>query len=227
MLKVAVVTDGSYGDRTYDTIKEDFDVEFIEIEPPASAFIDEIEVPEEVIEKIQGIDILITYTLHPDLTLDLVEILHDKVGWVIVAAWRGEGFKNQLESLGNVTCPENMCDLRENGNPVFDEFVAKFGMPIVKINCQGDKIVDIKVLRSSPCGATLFVAEEMIGQEIDDLPVKAGLRIQHYPCRAAKMRLFTDDECKKEMAANFHKEAFEKALKRAALGQKNLRFRLH
>jgi hypothetical protein len=27
------------------------------------------------------------------------------------------------------------------------------------------------------------------------------------------MRLFTDDECKKEMAANFHKEAFQEALK--------------
>jgi hypothetical protein len=26
------------------------------------------------------------------------------------------------------------------------------------------------------------------------------------------MRLFADDECKKEMTANFHKEAFEEAI---------------
>ncbi|WP_414469937.1 DUF166 domain-containing protein [Methanobacterium sp. ACI-7] len=213
MLKVIIVTDGPYGERAYEYISKEFDTKFIEVEKPTSMFVDEIEIPEDILSKIEGADILITYTIHPDLTFDLVELLHDKVGWVIVAAWRGEGFKNQLESLGNVTCPENMCDLEENGNPVFDEFVAKFGRPIVKINCQGDKIVDIDVVRSSPCGSTYFVAEDMIGKDVEDLPIRAGLRIQHYPCRAPKMRLFTDDECKKEMAANFHKEAFENALK--------------
>ena len=28
------------------------------------------------------------------------------------------------------------------------------------------------------------------------------------------MRLFADDECKKDMASNFHKEAFEDAISR-------------
>jgi hypothetical protein len=80
------------------------------------------------------------------------------------------------------------------------------------VNCQGDKVVDVEVLRCSPCGSTQFVAEEMVGENTDTIPIKAGLRIQHYPCRAPKMRLFADDECKKEMAANFHKEAFQEAL---------------
>ncbi len=44
--------------------------------------------------------------------------------------------------------------------------------------------------------------------------MKAGLRVQHYPCRAPKMRLFSDDECKKEMAATMHSEAFERALRK-------------
>ena len=213
-MKVIIVTDGPYGERAYEHISKEFDTEFIELEQPISMFMDEIEIPEEVVKKIESADILITYTLHPDLTLDLVEMLHDKVGWVIVAAWKGEGFKNQLERFGNVTCPENMCDLREIGNSTFDEFVSKFGRPIVKINCQTDKIVDIEVLRSSPCGSTFFVAEEMIGEDLENVPIKAGLKLQHYPCRASKMRLFTDDECKKEMAADFHKKAFEEALKK-------------
>lgn len=212
MIKIAIVTDGPYGDRAYDTIKDDFNADFIEIESPTSAFADEIEIPEDAVKRIEEAHLLITYTLHPDLTLDLVEALHSSVEWVIVAAWRGKGFKSQLEGLGNVTCPENMCDLEENGNPVFDEFVSKFGRPIVRINCQGDKIADIEVLRGSPCGSTTFVAEELVGEDLDDLPIKAGLKIQHYPCRAAKMRLFADDECKKDLAANFHKEAFEKAI---------------
>ena len=177
-------------------------------------FADEIDIPDSALKQLKSADLLITYTLHPDLTLDLVEMIHNDVEWIIVAAWRGEGFKNQVERFGNVTCPENMCDLEENGNLIFDEFVSKFGRTIVKINCQGDKIVNIEVVRSSPCGATHFVAEDMIGKDIEDLPVKAGLRIQHYPCRAPKMRLFADDECKKDMASNFHKEAFEDALKK-------------
>lgn len=211
-MKIAIVTDGPYGERAYATIKEEFDCDYIVMEAPVSTFMDEIELPPETISQMEKADIVLTYVLHPDLTLDLVDALHDNVEWIIVGAWRGEGFKNQLENYGNVTCPENMCDLTENGNPIFDEFVSKFGRPVVRVNCQGDKVVDVEVLRCSPCGSTHFVAEEMVGEKTETLPIKAGLRIQHYPCRAPKMRLFTDDECKKEMAANFHKEAFQEAL---------------
>ncbi|HEX3014298.1 MAG TPA: DUF166 family protein, partial [Methanobacterium sp.] len=177
MLKVAIATDGPYGERAYEYISKEFDTDFVELEQPVSMFMDEIEIPEDALKRLESADILITYVLHPDLTLDLVEILHNKVEWVIVAAWRGKGFKNQLERLGNVTCPENMCDLQENGNPVFDEFVSKFGRPIVEIVVENNKVKEIKVLRSSPCGSTFFVAEEMIGQDLEDLPIKAGLRL--------------------------------------------------
>ncbi|MGA2676018.1 MAG: DUF166 family protein [Methanobacterium sp.] len=43
------------------------------------------------------------YVLHPDLTLELVERLHNKVEWIIIAAWRAEDFKNQVERFENVT----------------------------------------------------------------------------------------------------------------------------
>ncbi|MGA2676019.1 MAG: DUF166 family protein [Methanobacterium sp.] len=84
---------------------------------------------------------------------------------------------------------------------------------MVKISCENDKIAEIQVLRTSPCGSTLFVADEMIGQDLKDLPIKTGLKLQHYTCRASQIRLITGDECKKELASNFHKTAFEEALK--------------
>jgi hypothetical protein len=99
MLKLAIVTDGPYGDRTYDTICQEFDCDYIELEQPDSMFMDDVEIPVEVMEKLQSVDLIISYILHPDLVLELVEQLHDKVGWIIVGAWRGEGFKNQLEQL--------------------------------------------------------------------------------------------------------------------------------
>ena len=84
-------------------------------------------------------DLIISYILHPDIVLEIVEQLHEKVGWIIVGAWKGEGFKNQLEQYENVNCPENMCDLEENGDPIFDEFVSKFGKPIVEIEIEGNQ----------------------------------------------------------------------------------------
>ena len=144
-MRVAIITDDSYGERAYETIKEEFDSEYILIDPPGSAFMDEIDISPEIINNLEKFDLILSYVLHPDLALDLVEALHDKVEWIIVGAWKGEWFKNQLESYGNVTCPENMCDLTENGNAAFDEFVSVFGKPEVRVNCQGDKVVDVEV----------------------------------------------------------------------------------
>jgi hypothetical protein len=217
-LKVIIVTDGPYGDRTYDIIRKEFDCEFVELEKPDSMFIDDIEIPSDAMRKLETADLIISYILHPDLVIELVEKLHNKVGWIIVGAWRGEGFKSQLEQYENVNCPENMCDLEENGDYIFDEFVSKFGKPIVEIECEGNSVTVVRVLRSSPCGSTFFVADEMVGEDIKDLPIKAGLKLQHYPCRAPKLRLFVD-ECKKGIASNFHRDAFEDAIEKR--NQKN------
>jgi hypothetical protein len=217
-LKVVIVTDGPYGDRTYDIIRKEFDCEFLELEQPDSMFIDDIEIPSDAMRKLETADLIISYILHPDLVIELVEKLHNKVGWIIVGAWRGEGFKSQLEQYENVNCPENMCDLEENGDHIFDEFVSKFGKPIVEIECEGNSVTVVRVLRSSPCGSTFFVADEMVGEDIKDLPIKAGLKLQHYPCRAPKLRLFVD-ECKKGIASNFHRDAFEDAIEKR--NQKN------
>ncbi|MCZ3367176.1 MULTISPECIES: DUF166 domain-containing protein [Methanobacterium] len=219
MLKVVIATDGPYGERAFENIKKDFDTEFIELEQPTSMFMDEIDIPADALAKIKQANILITYTQHPDLTLDLVDMVNKDVDYIIVAAWKGEGFKNQLEGYENVTCPYIMCELEENGNEMFDEFTSKIGKPKVNITLEDGKIAIIDVIRSSPCGSTTFVADYISDKyfssdDLENIPTEAGLKLQHYPCRAAKMRLFSDEECKKEMASGFHKDAFEEGIKR-------------
>ncbi len=218
MLKVAIVTDGPYGDRAYDTIKKEFKTTFIELQQPSSLFMDEIELPEEYIKEIEDANILLTYTTHPDLTLELVERFAGKVDWIIVAAWQGEGFKNQLISFDNIICPYIMCELEEIGDPIFDEFVSLIGKPEVELEWHNDEIKDIKVLRTSPCGSTFFVAEYLKDKyqnqkpDLQDFPREAGLKLQHYPCRAPKIRLFSPEECKKERASGLHRDAFTNAI---------------
>ena len=232
MLKVVIITDGPYGERAYGNIKKEFETTFIELEKPSATFMDEIEIPEDKIKEIKRANILITYTIHPDLTLELVEKFTDEVDWIIVASWRGEGFKNQLESYDNVICPYIMCELEEIGDPVYDKFVSHIGRPEVYFSLYGDKIKDIIVLKSSPCGSTEFVAEyikeKYIGEKLDSrtLPTEAGLKLQHYPCRAAKLRLFSDEECKKLRASGLHKDAFEEAINFAkkSLEQRKIKF---
>ncbi len=213
MIKVSIVTDGPYGDRTYDTVCADFKCDFVELEQPDSMFMDDIEIPDKVLTNLKTADLVISYILHPDLLLEMVEQIHENVGWIIVAAWRGEGLKNQLESFGNVNCPDTMCELEENGDPIYDEFVSKYGKPIVEIELEGNIVTNVEVIRSAPCGSTDFVAREMVGENIGNLPIKAGLKVQLFPCRAPKLRLFLD-ECKKGLAANFHSDAFQEAIDR-------------
>lgn len=211
MIKIIVVTDGPYGDRTFDTICEDFETVFIELDEPDSMFMDDVEVPEDILTELKSADLIISYILHPDLVLEMVEEIHGDVGWIIVAAWRGEGLKNQLEAYGNVSCPDTMCELEENGDPVYDEFVSKYGKPVVEIELEGNKVKDVHVIRSAPCGSTLYVSKEIVGEDINNLPTRAGLKVQLFPCRAPKLRLFVD-ECKKGLASNFHSQAFQEAI---------------
>ena len=221
-MKVVILSDGPYGNRAYENIKEIFKTDFIKIEAPSDMFFDEkIEIPKEQTRKIEGANIIISYISHPDLSLDIVNTFADKVDWIIIASWKGEGLKNQLMIKNNVSCPYIMCELEKNGNPIYDKFVSKIGRPKVDLILEEGKIKDIIVIRSSPCGSTSFVSkyigEKYKNQVFDEenLPREAGLLIQHYPCRAGKIRLFTDEECKKEKASGLHKEAFEKALKKS------------
>lgn len=213
MIKVIIVTDGPYGDRTFDTICEDFETVYLELEQPDSMFMDDVEVPEDILMELRTTDLVISYILHPDLVLEMVEQIHEDVGWIIVAAWRGEGLKNQLEDYGNVSCPDTMCELEENGDPVYDEFVSKFGKPVVDIQMEGNKVTNVDVIRAAPCGSTYYVSKEMVGEDVANLPTRAGLKVQLFPCRAPKLRLFVD-ECKKGLASNFHSQAFQDAIDR-------------
>ena len=57
-------------------------------------FDDDIEIPQEQADKIEKANILISYISHPDLALDIMYRFADKVDWIIIASWKGDGLKN-------------------------------------------------------------------------------------------------------------------------------------
>jgi hypothetical protein len=206
-VRVAILTDGVYGDRAYKTIKSKFSCDFIIVKYYGD--FDEITISKDTTEKLRNYELFITYTLNPDLTYELVKaikVLNNKA-FVLVGAWKGEGFKKQIESFGNAFCPYLMCDIDENvlGNyldsyPQLKEFLKYFGKPKVKLYVKDNKIINVDILRESPCGSTSETLKEFIGREFKDKTlIDIGLRVQHF-CRAGKIRIFVEKEGKKTKA---------------------------
>jgi len=204
-VKIAILTDGAYGDRAYETIKRKFPCDIIKVKYYGD--FDEIIINKEILNRLNDYDLFITYTLNPDLTYEIVKSINRK-SFVLVGAWKGEGFKKQLERFGNVFCPNLMCEIDEkklnkylNKYPQLQEFLKYFGKPRVNLILDNNKIIRrIEILREAPCGSTSKTLEEFIGKKFDDnLLLNIGLRVQHF-CRAGKIRIFVEKEGKKTKA---------------------------
>ncbi|XRO75546.1 DUF166 domain-containing protein [Methanocaldococcus sp. 28A] len=226
MAKILVVTDGAYGYRIKETVntfgKKNKFINIFKIDKPSDLIVDDIEFPEELLNKIKEADILLLYTQHPDNSYHLcykARKLNKNIA-IIVATWKGEGEKKELSKFDAI-CPEEMCLLDEkevgdliNKYPKLKEFLDEFGSPKVKVYVKNNKVEDVEVLRTSICGSTLFMAKLMKGMEVGDIEEfskKAAMLIQRYPCVAGKIKLFRGD-CKKMKALNIHKEAILKGI---------------
>ena len=210
-MDVATISEGKYGDRATGVIGKKFNCDFLKINYAGD--FEDIEIDRAQLNELKKYDVIITYIINPDLTYALINEIHNineklnKKIFVIVGAWRGEGFKKQLESFGNVICPDLMCNLDEHDlkdkldkYPQLKEFLKYFGKPIVNIYLDNNIIKDIDVIRESPCGSSSETLQEFIGKEFNEKTlIDIGLRVQHF-CRAGKLRVFVEKEGKKSRA---------------------------
>ncbi|WP_456371593.1 DUF166 domain-containing protein [Methanocaldococcus sp.] len=227
MAKILVVTDGVYGYRIQETVnsfgKKNKFIGIYKIEKPQDIIVDEIELPEELIEKFKEADILLVYTQHPDNTYEVCRNAREKNPniAIIVATCNGEGQKKELSKFDAI-CPEEMCLLDENmvgglinKYPKLKEFLEEFGSPKVEVYIKNNKVEEVKVIRTSICGSTLFMAKLMKGLEVNDIEEfskKSAMFIQRYPCVAGKIKLFKK-ECKKQKALDIHRKAILNGIK--------------
>nr|WP_048057982.1 DUF166 family protein [Methanothermococcus okinawensis] len=211
-MNIAIVSEGKYGDRATKVIGEKFNCNFLKINYTGD--FEDIEIDRAQLDEMKKYDIIITYTINPDLTYTLINEISNinkkekKNIFVIVGAWKGEGFKKQLESFGNVICPDLMCNLDEHilkdkieKYPQLREFLKYFGKPIVEVYLDDNDIIKyIDVIREAPCGSSSDTLKEYIGKKYDKKTlINIGLRVQHF-CRAGKLRVFTEKESKKSRA---------------------------
>lgn len=216
MTVIGVITRGKYGHRLIETVKEhsDFSVVTADLPEFVPVFIEE---PDEFLENLNfdrsvfSADILITYSLHPDLTSAIAKLAAAAgVRSLIVPGGPSRASVPELKEISemsgmNIEVDEICCTLEPNScNRPFAEI---FGSPVLKVRTENGIIAEVKVVKGAPCGSTWHMAKEIIGIPVKDAPPKAGLLIQHYPCRASRGDMGGIHE-----SGELHKQALIKAL---------------
>ncbi len=220
MISIGVITRGKYGLRLIENIKTNSGFEVSSAELPES-LPDFIENPDDFVaalnldKSVFSSDIIIAYTLHPDLTPEIVRIAGESCASAVIIAGGAAraGGRSELLALSekynmHVEVHEICCDIEKCGHELFDEFASCFGRPQVKVTTKNGIISNVEVVRGSPCGSTWRMAKALKGISTKDAPARAGLLVQQYPCRA--LRGIKGGIHK---AAELHKKAVEIALK--------------
>jgi hypothetical protein len=217
MASIGIIRRGKYGERLVETIRahSSLDVRVTDIPVSLPEFIDE---PEEFLasldldESVFDAEILITYSLHPDLTPAIVRrAAQGGAKSVIIPGGPGKAPLDELMRVAieyeiHIDVDEICCAIGEHSSNL--PFTAGFGTPELEVSVSEGKIDRVHVLKGAPCGSTWYMAAGIAGTPVAEAPAKAGLLIQQYPCRAVR-----GGEGGIHRSAELHKNAMEEALR--------------
>jgi hypothetical protein len=170
-MRILIFSDGKYGDRAIEVVKKRFpktELVLLEEQDP-TLFLDEVILNDKVEIAIKNADLLILYLRHPDVVAEIC----DRQIPTILPVQFGEGFYNQVKNSNpNIVQPISMCNAFPNtGISVIDDFFKEFGTPryVVTLEYHNHEIPiikDIKLVRQSPCGASVNTLEQIIGKPL-------------------------------------------------------------
>jgi len=69
-------------------------------------------------------------------------------------------------------------------DPWIAEFARYFGRPAFRIECDDQLVIEVDVARDAPCGCARAVADQLVGVDVQESIVQAGLFHRRYPCLA-------------------------------------------
>lgn len=192
-MKIGIVSDGKFGDRAFEIIKERFPTEWITAPFPQSMIADDLELD------LPECDLYISYVRHPDVALAIIE----KQKPVILGVSFGPGFLRQAKAINeNIVAPVTMCSLEDDTwVPEINEYAKVFGRPSFEVKVQDNGTIEsVKVIRGSPCGSTVAASAELLGTQLGPEQLQHyGLRIRHF-CRAPRF----GRTCDKELSGLLH-----------------------
>lgn len=222
-MRVGVITRGKYGQRLIQNIKDhtDFDVVSASVDADLPELIEE---PAEFLASMNlnedafDVDLIVVYSLHPDLSEEIIRVAgeHGVHAAIIAGGYDKVGVPSELEKMAGqykmaLHISPICCSLSTHQDETINAYARQLGMPVFKVEHDGEKITGVQVLRGSPCGSTWFIVQKLVGTILKEAPAKAGWLAQIYPCRATR-GLKGDIHT----SAEIHKKAMEEAIDEAA-----------
>ncbi|MEA3255536.1 MAG: DUF166 family protein [Candidatus Altiarchaeota archaeon] len=128
-------------------------------------------------------DVVLDYSGHPDIP------------YALESARRVITFSKC--SLPNTVSVDCLCSV---------DITEEFGIPVFKISVENGRINEIEVIKSSPCGASYYLAEKLVGMSVEEAVSKSGLLTQ-FTCKGNG-----GPEGSIHKAAEIHRAAIEKAV---------------
>jgi thymidylate synthase len=135
--------------------------------------------------------------------------------------WLPPGLAKQLERVFQqmgvaIVFPVTFCALRADdaNHPLIQEFARSFGAPEIEIVVENERVKEVRVVRSAPCGSTYFVAGALKGTRVADAEEKSGILHHNYPCLATMNVDWQFHDTLMHRAGSFTKQAVKQALKK-------------
>jgi hypothetical protein len=151
--------------------------------------------PEEYFPKrVPDHDLLIAISVHEEILLSFVERFSFHGGIIVPIEepwWVSPFVQNRIRTICGergieVTFPKPFCSF-EPKEGILRDFQEQYriGKPRVRCDAREGRIIGTEVLCSAPCGATYYVARNMVGKEMNEGLVHIiDALLSAYPCTA-------------------------------------------
>ncbi|MEM1581140.1 MAG: DUF166 domain-containing protein [Candidatus Bathyarchaeia archaeon] len=142
-------------------------------------------------------DVIIAVALHPDILLAMPSFaLESEAKAVIIPienkSWCPPGLREQLkekfDEIGiEYLFPKPFCSLENSSQRIIEGFAKRYrmGKPLVEVEVRGDRIANVNVIRSAPCGSTWFIAQYIKGRRLSEIEEAVAIAHHSYPCTAS------------------------------------------
>jgi hypothetical protein len=180
--------------NTYDLDFSNHIVDIIDFPAVLPAILED---PEEFIPtSVKPHDIILALSVNEEILISFLETNSMAKGVIIpiedkdwISSYGMEKISKICKSRKiEVAFPKPFCSFNPSGNGILWDFrrFFKIGKPELELTCEGNTIVDARILISAPCGATYFTAKQLISQKKnDDLKYCIDKQLSCFPCTAS------------------------------------------
>jgi hypothetical protein len=209
-MRILVVTQGEYGRRMFENIRDHTPSGWLVEEwraPPVLPLV--MDYPEDYLpDSLPPADLVLSLGENPGVAELIPEIARLTGARAVIAPidraeWLPKGLARQLarwlqDIEVDAVFPKPFCSLTETyynvgrnrvqyDSQVIAEFARYFGRPRfgIAVNSDNKIIVQARVERDAVCGCARYVAEGLVGVKVNDAEFEAGMLHHHYPCLAA------------------------------------------